>query len=81
MLGWAHSVFHKKRARTHYAKLVFLHMVGSVGYVVHSDASAPRNIQTPFFMLRWIRCDFRQKRVRTCYAELVFCIRCDLWGT
>jgi hypothetical protein len=29
----------KKRARTRYAELVVLHPVGSVGHVVHSDAS------------------------------------------
>jgi hypothetical protein len=39
MLGWAQYGFHKKCAGTHYAKLVFLHLVGSVGYVLHSDAS------------------------------------------
>jgi hypothetical protein len=31
--------FDKKRFRTHYAELVFLHPLGSVGHVVHASAS------------------------------------------
>jgi hypothetical protein len=38
MLGWDWYGFNEKRFRTHYAKLVFLHPVGSVGHVVHSNA-------------------------------------------
>jgi hypothetical protein len=30
---------HKKRARTRYVKLVFLHPVGTMGHVVRSGAS------------------------------------------
>jgi uncharacterized membrane protein YsdA (DUF1294 family) len=39
MLGWARCDFHKKCARIHYAELVSMHMVGSVGHVVRSSAS------------------------------------------
>jgi hypothetical protein len=30
---------------------VFLHLVGTSGHVVHSDAFRPRNIDAQFFML------------------------------
>jgi hypothetical protein len=38
ILGWDWYRFHKIRGGTHYADLVFLHLVGSAGRVVHSDA-------------------------------------------
>jgi hypothetical protein len=38
MLGWDLYGFNEKRFRTRYAKLVFLHPMGSVGHVVHSNA-------------------------------------------
>jgi hypothetical protein len=34
MLGWPLCGFHKKCVRTRYAKLEFLHLVGSAGHVV-----------------------------------------------
>jgi hypothetical protein len=41
MLGWAWCSFHKKRARTRYAELIFLHVVGSVSHVVVSGVCGP----------------------------------------
>jgi hypothetical protein len=37
-------------AGTHYAKLVFLHLVGSAGHVMHSGASRVRKVDVVFFM-------------------------------
>jgi hypothetical protein len=39
MLALAQCGFNKKCAGTRYAELVFLHLVGSTGHVLHSDAS------------------------------------------
>jgi hypothetical protein len=38
MLGRDRYRFHKKRVGTRYAELVFFHLVGSAGHVVHSGA-------------------------------------------
>jgi hypothetical protein len=60
------------RIGTRYTKLVFLHPVGSVGYVVHSSAYWAQNVDALFFRLGWDRCGFDKKRVRTRYVKLVF---------
>jgi hypothetical protein len=39
MPAWAQNKSHKKRTRTRYAELVFLHSVGFTCHVVHSGAS------------------------------------------
>jgi hypothetical protein len=39
LFGWDQYLLNKKCDGTHYAKLVFLHSVGSVGHVMHSSAS------------------------------------------
>jgi hypothetical protein len=50
MLGCDRFGFHKKRVGTRYDKLVFLHLVGFAGHIVHSGASGVQN--APFFILR-----------------------------
>ena len=72
MLGWDRYEIHKKRIGTDYDELVFLQPVGSAGHVVHSGASAARNIGALFFMLGWAWCGFQKKRAGKCYAKLVF---------
>jgi hypothetical protein len=52
---WARCCFQKKGARTRYVEHVFLHPVGSVGHVVQSGASWPRNGDALFYMLGWDR--------------------------
>jgi hypothetical protein len=72
MLGWDPYGFHKKLTGTCLAELMFLHPVGCVGRVVHSDAPGPRNIDALLFMLGWDPFGFNKKHARKHYAELVF---------
>jgi hypothetical protein len=51
MLRWDWYGLHKKRARSHYAKPVLLHSVGTAGHVVHSDRSRARNVDKLFLCL------------------------------
>jgi hypothetical protein len=68
-VGWYE--FGKKHTGTYYVEHVFLHLVRSTGYVVHSGASEVQ-VLTLFFMLGWDQYGFNKKRTGTHYAELVF---------
>jgi hypothetical protein len=39
LLGWERHGIQKERVETHDPKLVFLHLVGHAGHIVHSGAS------------------------------------------
>jgi hypothetical protein len=69
---WDRYGFDKKRFRTRYAELHFLHPVGSAGHIVHFGASEARNVDTLFFLLRWDQYRFDKKCIGTRYAELLF---------
>jgi hypothetical protein len=51
--GWDRYGFHKKHIGTHYAKLMFLHLVEPVSHVGHFGPSGVRNVDALFFVLRW----------------------------
>jgi hypothetical protein len=72
MLGWAYCGYHKICSGTHYAKLVFLHLVRSADHVLRSGASGGRNIDALFYMLGWARYRPNKMRIGTPYAKLVF---------
>jgi hypothetical protein len=68
MLGWDWFEFDKSHAGTRYAELVFLHLVGTVGHIVHSGASEARNGDALFFMIHQNRygLDKKTRRVKLC---------------
>jgi hypothetical protein len=72
ILWWVWCGLHKKHPGTRYAELVFLHLVGSAGHVVHFGASGMRNMIALFFMLSRDRYRFDKKCAGTPYAEFVF---------
>jgi hypothetical protein len=72
MVGWDWCGFDQKRIRKRYAKLVFLHPVGSASHIMHFGGSGARSIDVLFFMLGWDRYGYDKKRVVTHYAVLVF---------
>jgi hypothetical protein len=55
MLGWAQCGFHKKCVISRYAELVFLHLVGYGGHIMHHDVSGLQNVDSLFFILGWTR--------------------------
>jgi hypothetical protein len=53
MLRWDCYGFDKKRVKTRYSELVFLHSLGSAGHIVHFGAAGRQNVDAVFFMLGW----------------------------
>jgi hypothetical protein len=64
--------FHKKRAGTCCAELVFSHPVGSMGHIVHSGAHLGHRTSTYYFSCLGGPGAVSIKSVRTHYAEFVF---------
>jgi hypothetical protein len=71
MLGWVWCGVGKKHTGTCYAKLPFLHPVGSMGHVVHSGASR-RETSTRYFYARVGPMQIPQKGHRIRYMKHVF---------
>jgi hypothetical protein len=55
-----------------YAELVFLHLVGPTGHVVHSVVSGTQNVIAQFFIFGLDRYIFHKKSVGTHYAKILF---------
>jgi hypothetical protein len=80
MLGWDRYGFYKKRARTWYAELVFLYLLGFMGHIVHSSAYGARIVDALFLMPVSIWYKYDKKRTGTRYAKLVFLHRVGTAG-
>jgi hypothetical protein len=78
LLGWALSGSHKKRIRTRHAELVFLHLVGSSGDVMHSGTSGMRNIDKLFSCSGGSSAVFIKSTRGHIMPNMCFCIRWDL---
>jgi hypothetical protein len=72
MLEWALCGSHKNCARTHYAELVFFHLMRYAEHIGHSDASGAQNVDALFFMLGWAWCGSHKMGIGIHYAALVF---------
>jgi hypothetical protein len=72
MLRWDRCGFHKKRAGRRYDQLVFLHLVGSTGHIVHSGVTGRVMSMHYFLSSGELDAVSIKKRSQTRYAELVF---------
>jgi hypothetical protein len=64
--------------RTHYAEIVFLHLLRSAGDVVHLTKSTSQNTDALFFMLGWPGVVCIKSASGYVISNLCFCIRWDL---
>jgi hypothetical protein len=78
MLRWARCRSYQKRAGTCYAKLVVLHLSGSVGHVVRFGASGRETSAHYFLCLDRSGVDPTKTTVGQVMPKLCFCILCDV---
>jgi hypothetical protein len=70
--------FHKKHTGTRYTKFVFLHLVGSVGYVVHSAHPGRETSEQYFSCSSGSGTDSTKSTTRHVTSNLYFCVQWDL---
>jgi hypothetical protein len=67
----------KKRIKTSDTELVFLHLLGYAGHVVHCCKSGVQNVDALFFLLRWDRYGFHKNTSVYLTPNLCLCIWWD----
>jgi hypothetical protein len=78
MLGWDCYGFNKNHTETRYAKLVFLHPVGSVGHVKLLVCLGHETLLHKFSCPSGTGTDSTKIAPGHMMPNLCFCIRCDL---
>jgi hypothetical protein len=78
MLGWDQYRFDKKSIVTGYVELLFLHLVGSVGHVVHFVTSGRESLMHYFLCSGGTGTDLTKSISGHIMPNLCFCIRWDL---
>jgi hypothetical protein len=81
MLGCDWYGFCKKCAGARYAKLGFLHPVGSAGHVVHSLSPGHKTLTCYFSCLGGTGMDYTKNMLIHVTLNLCFWIQWDLWVT
>jgi hypothetical protein len=75
MLGWDWYRFHKMCVGICYIELVFFHLVGSTGHVVHFDAFETQNVDVLFSCSSESDAVFIKSVSEHVTLNLYFCIR------
>jgi hypothetical protein len=78
MLSWDRYRFDRKHARTHYAELLFLHLVRSVGHIGYSGASGHEMSTHHFYCAGGPGAVSIKSALGHVTSYLCFCIRWDL---
>jgi hypothetical protein len=81
MPWWDQYGYDKKRAGTHYAEMVFLHLVGCASHIMHSGASGHEMSTHYFSCLGGTGTGMTNSSLENVTPKLCFCIWWDLWVT